>query len=42
MISARLATKVELATVLGLEDLHDLVEIVLVDRHNASITIKDD
>lgn len=34
MISARLATLVELDSVLGLKDLHDLLEVVMVDAYN--------
>ncbi|EIF30968.1 hypothetical protein BCh11DRAFT_06480 [Burkholderia sp. Ch1-1] len=35
--SERLATLVELQTVLGAEDLYNLLEIVAVDRHNARV-----
>lgn len=31
------ASWAELSTILGLEDLHDLLEIVRVDRHNAKV-----
>lgn len=34
MISARVASLVELDTVLGVEDLYNLVEILQVDAHN--------
>ena len=34
VVSSRLATLGELQTVYCLEDLHDLVEVVLVDLHN--------
>jgi hypothetical protein len=34
VISARLATIVELDTVLGAEDLYMLLEIIAVDAHN--------
>lgn len=34
MISSRLATLNELQTVLGVEDLYDLIEVLSVDRYN--------
>lgn len=34
MISARLATLVELQTTLGVQDLYDLLEVIAVDRAN--------
>ena len=34
MISSGKATLVELSTVLGIEDLYDLLEIIAVDAHN--------
>ena len=34
VVSSRLATLVELDTVLGTEDLHDLLEILAVDAFN--------
>jgi hypothetical protein len=37
VVSARLATLHELQTIYGLEDLYDLLEIVLVDAHNARV-----
>ena len=37
MISAGKATLAELNTVLGLEDLYDLIEVVAVDAHNRSV-----
>jgi hypothetical protein len=37
VISSRLATKVELDTVLGSEDVYDLLEIVSVDAHNKNV-----
>lgn len=40
VISCGKATLAELNTVLGLEDLHDLVEIIRVDAHNAHIAQK--
>lgn len=36
----KLTTMGELNTVLGLEDLHDLLEIVMVDAHNQRILAK--
>lgn len=35
VISTRLATLVELDTVLGLQDAYDLLEIAAVDSHNS-------
>lgn len=40
VISAGKATMTELSTTAGLEDLHDLVEMVLVDAHNARVDEK--
>jgi hypothetical protein len=37
VISSRLATLVELDTVLGMEDVYDLLEIISVDAHNKHI-----
>lgn len=37
MISNGKATLVELDTVLGLQDVYDLLEIVLVDSHNRKL-----
>lgn len=37
VISARLATMAELETVLGMEDVYDLLEIIAVDAHNKRI-----
>lgn len=37
LISAKLATLHELQTVYGLEDAYNLLEILIVDRHNESI-----
>jgi hypothetical protein len=34
VVSAKLATYAELDSVLGLEDLYDLLEIVLINAHN--------
>lgn len=40
VVSSGKATWVELQTVLGLEDLHDLMEIINVDNHNAAVMRK--
>ena len=40
MISSRLATLVELQTVLGVEDLYDLIEVIAVDRANQILATK--
>lgn len=40
MISAGKATLAELSTVLSLEDLVDLVEIIMVDAHNERVREK--
>jgi len=37
VISARLATMVELETVLGMEDVYDLLEILSVDAYNKQL-----
>lgn len=37
VISARLATLVELDTVLGVEDMHMLLEIATIDAHNRAL-----
>jgi hypothetical protein len=36
-----MATLHELQTVYGQEDLHDLLEIIVVDSHNERITAED-
>lgn len=40
MISSRLATLNELQTVLGVEDLYDLLEVIAVDRYNQLLATK--
>ena len=40
VISSKLASLVELDTVLGAEDLYDLLEIIAVDSHNNYIATK--
>lgn len=40
VVSARLATLAELSTVLCLEDLVDLIEIMTVDAHNDRVMAK--
>jgi len=42
VISSKLATKVELDTVLGMEDVYDLLEIIMVDAHNKHIAEKSE
>lgn len=37
VVSRRLATLHELQTVYGQEDLHDLLEIIIVDSHNERV-----
>ena len=37
MISQRLATLAELQTVYGVEDLHDLLEVIIVDGVNSHV-----
>lgn len=37
VVSAGRATLSELSTSLGAEDLYDLVEIVMIDAHNAKV-----
>jgi hypothetical protein len=36
IVSSRVATLRELQTVYGLEDLYNLAEVVVVDRHNVN------
>lgn len=40
VISAKLATLHEMQTVYGIEDLHDLAEIMAIDGHNAHAIAK--
>lgn len=40
VLSARLASSADLATVLGVRDLYDLLEVLSVDNHNASLQPK--
>jgi hypothetical protein len=40
VISSRYATLVELQTVLGTEDLYDLLEVISVDRYNQHLASK--
>lgn len=40
VINARLASKLELETVYGLEDLYDLLEVLAVDAHNQRAAMK--
>jgi hypothetical protein len=40
VISSGKATLVELDTVLGMDDLYDLLEIIMVDAHNRAIINK--
>lgn len=37
MISSGKATLVELDTVLGMDDLYDLLEVIMVDAHNRAV-----
>jgi hypothetical protein len=39
-VSSGKATWLELSTELGLEDLHDILEVVRVDAHNARVLDK--
>jgi hypothetical protein len=39
IVSSRLATFTELDTVLGLEDLYDLMEILTVDAYNSKADV---
>ncbi|HDR9087368.1 TPA: transcription elongation factor GreA [Burkholderia vietnamiensis] len=41
VVSRRLATLHELQTVYGQDDLHDLLEIIVVDSHNERIAADD-
>lgn len=40
VVSHGKASLVELSTVLNLEDLHDLMEVIVVDNHNAAVLHK--
>lgn len=40
MIGARFATLHELQTIYGLEDMYDLIEVLVVDRHNEHVVAK--
>lgn len=40
MVSSRLATWVETETILGIQDIYDLIEILAVDAHNRRIAQK--
>ena len=40
VVSSRLATLVELQTVLGLEDVYNLLEVLAVDAHNRRLMAK--
>lgn len=42
VISARLATMAEIETVLGMEDIYDLLEIITVDAYNKQIAQKSE
>lgn len=42
VISARLATMAEIETVLGMEDIYDLLEIMAVDEHNKRIASRSE
>ena len=42
VVSSRLATLVELDTVLGAEDLYDLLEITAIDAYNKNLASKAD
>lgn len=40
VVSTRRATLAELDSVYGLEDLENLIEVILVDNHNAKIAAR--
>jgi hypothetical protein len=42
VISKGMATMHELDTVYGVRDLHDLLEIIVVDNHNATLAQQKD
>lgn len=37
MLSRRYATLVETQTVLGVQDIYDLIEVIVVDAHNDNL-----
>ncbi|MBR8479451.1 transcription elongation factor GreA [Burkholderia cenocepacia] len=41
VVSRRLATLHELQTVYGQDDLHDLLEIIVVDSHNERVAMEE-
>ncbi|MCA7985359.1 transcription elongation factor GreA [Burkholderia vietnamiensis] len=41
VVSRRLATLHELSTVYGQQDLHDLLELVIVDGHNERVAMDE-
>lgn len=41
LVSAERASMIELQTVYGLEDAYDLLEILVVDRHNEKVMRKN-
>jgi hypothetical protein len=41
VISAGKATFAELDSVLGVEDLHDIIEVITVDAHNRAVIERD-
>lgn len=42
VLSSRMATIVELDTVLSMEDVYDMLEIIMVDAHNKQIAEKSE
>lgn len=41
-MSSRLASRAELDTVYGMEDVYDFLEIIMVDAHNKQIAEKNE
>ena len=39
MVSSRMATLNELNTIYGVSDLYDLLEIVMIDAHNRTVSM---
>jgi hypothetical protein len=42
VVSGRLATLYECQTLYGVQDIHDMLEVLAVDAHNRQLSMKDD
>ena len=41
MLSRRYATLVETQTMLGVQDIYDLIEIIAIDHHNDNLKLRE-